>query len=57
MEDPENLTTASDMQGAHNTPCRRCGKINWTQMAEMLSEGYPLFECQTEGCDGVLWSD
>ncbi len=53
----ENLTYASNMQGAHNMPCKKCGKINWKQDMKMLEYGYPMFECQTKGCNGILWSD
>lgn len=57
MENQYNVTTASEMQGAHNMPCKLCGKVDWKQDLKMVEEGFPMWDCQTKGCVGVLWSD
>ena len=57
MENIENLTIASGKQGAHNMPCKRCGKINWIKNKDANYAGFPMWDCKTKNCDGILWSD
>ena len=48
------LTCAGGVHGAHDTPCKLCGKINWKQD---ITSFYPYFDCGTKDCPGILWSD
>ena len=46
MTEQENLITAYGMQGAHNMPCKLCGRVDWTQChLPKEASGYPLWYC------------
>jgi len=54
MSDKKLIQYVEGTEGAHNTPCKLCGKTNWEQQVDKY---YPLWKCKTKGCKGQLWSE